>query len=103
MANKDKLSLLPVSSEDGTIKPGALKIASLYETQSESELLAVSESLPINDEAQVQAVTIEQDKSTEKKESSPLAAKLSVRSKRREKRLRNEPPNITGRVDSNSN
>ncbi len=88
MTNVDKASILPESS---------LKTASMYETQSESELVALSESLPISEiEKPSASVAIEKEKSPGKKESPP-SAKMSNRSKRREKRLRNEPPNVTGR------
>ena len=104
MEDEEKPICVPVPSEDCSLGVTKLKICSLYESQSESELLALCE--PPVKVMKLESVEIEAGKAVQNRiknvaESSP-SAKMSGRSKRRVKRLRNEPPNITGRYSFGS-
>ncbi len=108
MEDEEKPVCVPVPSEDCSLGVTKLKISSLYESQSESELLALCE--PPVKVMKLESVEIEAGEAVQNRiknggnvaESSLSAAKMSGRSKRRVKRLRNEPPNITGRYSFGS-
>lgn len=103
MEDEKKPICVPVLPEDCSLGVTKVKISSMYESQSESELLALCE--PPVKVMKVESMEIETGAGEAEQnrknggnvaESSP-SAKMSGRSKRRVKRLRNEPPNITGR------
>ena len=75
-------------------KPDILHVASAYETQSEGELLAPCE--PSTEQEDTNTV-VEMVVKNEDTGDSPQAAKKTGRAKRKEKRLKNEPQNITGK------
>ena len=76
-------------------QPDMLHLASMYETQSEGELLGLckpSKELETTEAHNAVEGKVKREDTSE----STLAAKKTGRAKRKEKRLKNEPPNITG-------